>query len=397
MKKISRNVIPLIMIIFFIIGLAACSSNANDNRKEEKIPQKQIKNIILFIGDGMGRNQVKFGEYSFDRKLSFTNSDSFTVVDTYSLGGLTDSAAAATAMATGTLTENSFIGINPKNPDKEFVTIMDIAQKYGKSTGIITTEFLTGATPMGFMGHGNRGDDDLLVKTASKSNIDFIAFDNVYPDAYVEIFTEQGYTVINDYEKIAETSGKIFAPLPIRPLEIEGENLITLADVVKAALDKLSKNENGFFLMAEGAHIDHAGHSNDTEYLLRELMGFDEGVRAAIEWAKDRDDTAIFITADHETGGFVMEDFPENDKYNAMVSDDGGYTYHPKYYRWTSGSHTATDVGLWVFGVDIDFRDFADIAVVKTNPERIKNCELFYIWQDMIIGHEFNSPTKQAD
>lgn len=394
MKKHIRCIIPFTIIICFLIGITSCADNTNKQWQNGKIPQKKIKNIILLIGDGMGRNQVKFGGYSFEKDLCFIDADSYTVVDTYSLNGVTDSAAAATAYSTGILTENGCVAINPHNPEEEYETIMDFAKKYGKSTGIITTEYMTGATPMGFMGHGTRSDDERLTDTASKSNIDLIAFDNSYNSAYVDKFEAEGYMVINDYEQIASASGKVIAPLPIRPLEIEGENLVTLADVLKVSIEKLSKNENGFFLMAEGAHIDHGGHNNDTDYMLRELKGFNEGVSAVLEWAKGRDDTVIFITADHETGGFVLDEIPEGDRYNAVISDDGGYTYRPKYYRWTSDSHTGNDVGLWVFGVDIDFEDYTDRGALVSNPSRIKNSEVNYIWRDMIIGHNFSCPVK---
>lgn len=390
MRSPFRNILSIILFVAFFIGISGCASHNPIKWIEDTAHNKEIKNIILFIGDGMGRNQVKFGEYAFGKQLSFTNTDSFTLVNTYSIANeITDSAAASTAIATGILTKGGFVSVNHSNPEEEYETIIDFAKKYGKSTGIITTEYLTGATPMGFMGHGTRDDDDALTQTGSKSGVDLIAFDNSNESEYVDKYEAEGYAVVTDYKKIATSSGKIIAPLSIRPLEIEGEDLVTLKDVVVPALEKLSKNENGFFIIIEGAHIDHAGHSNDTDYLLRELQGFDEGVNAAIEWANKRDDTAIFVTADHETGGFIMEDFPDGDRYNAMVSDDGGYTYHPKYYRWTSDSHTGTHVGLWVIGVDIDFEDYSGIAVTKGDNTILKNTEINFIWRDMIIGHKF--------
>lgn len=78
----------------------------------------------------------------------------------------------------------------------------------------------------------------------------------------------------------------------------------TLKEMTDKALEILSKDKDGFFLMVEGGQIDWAGHSNDAGSMLHEMIKFDETVNAVYQWAKDRDDTLIIVTADHETGSF---------------------------------------------------------------------------------------------
>jgi alkaline phosphatase len=78
----------------------------------------------------------------------------------------------------------------------------------------------------------------------------------------------------------------------------------SLKEMTVKALDVLSKDKDGFFLMVEGGQIDWAGHSNDAGTMLHEMIKFDEAVNSVYEWAKGRDDTLIVVTADHETGSF---------------------------------------------------------------------------------------------
>ena len=79
---------------------------------------------------------------------------------------------------------------------------------------------------------------------------------------------------------------------------------ISIPEITKQTLTKLSKNPNGFFMMVEEGQIDWAGHANDAGTLLHEVLQMDRTFEAIYEWAKDRDDTLVIVTADHETGGF---------------------------------------------------------------------------------------------
>ena len=114
-----------------------------------------IKNVIIIIGDGMGLNHVKAGELYEGKDYAFTswhqttvNTDSFDGEGRYTL---TDSAAGGTAIATGVVTWNGFVGVDPYGDD--LPTVMDRAKELGKATAVISTDAVYGATPASFSGH----------------------------------------------------------------------------------------------------------------------------------------------------------------------------------------------------------------------------------------------------
>ena len=159
---------------------------------------------------------------------------------------------------------------------------------------------------------------------------------------------------------------------------MSAEGAIAFDRVVYEALEYLSKDEDGFFLMAEGSHIDHGGHSNDISYMLRELLAFDDGVKAVLEWAKDRDDTVVIVTADHETGG--LELYGDITEETLFELDETGYRTY-KNFEWTTTGHSATDVYCFVNGADIDFASYS-----FGTDERIKNTDIFQIMKDLLEG-----------
>ena len=344
------------------------------------------KNVILMIGDGMGPEQIKAGEIYKGEALAMQGFPYKTTVETRSNSDvITDSAASATALATGKRTTNGMVGKDPNYLNLE--TIVDIASGMGKRTGIIATEELYGATPMGFSGHAyNRNDKSCLLESAATtSNVNLFA-SYVMDVVYQSIFTDAGYTNIASVEDISDsTSEKVFGSYAIRadaPSMSANANRVALDKLVTEALEYLSQDEDGFFLMAEGSHIDHGGHNNDMTCMLQELLAFDDAVQAVLEWAEGRDDTVVIVTADHETGGLELKE----SAYTALnfletVSTDGGMTYAPKHYAWTTTSHSATDVNFYVNGANVDFRNYS-----FGSSARIKNTDVFKIMKQLLQG-----------
>ena len=346
----------------------------------------KAKNVILLIGDGMGPEQIKAGEIYKGEALTMQGFPYKTTVQTRSaLDEITDSAASATALATGKRTINGMVGKDPNYLNLE--TIVDIASGMGKRTGVISTEELYGATPMGFSSHAyNRNDTACLLQTAATTgNVNLFA-SYVMDEAYQNVFTAAGYEKIADVDGISNsTSDKVFGSYVIRadaPTMSANANRVAFDRVITEALDYLSKDEDGFFLMAEGAHVDHGGHNNDMTYMLSELLAFDDGVKAALEWAKDRDDTVVIVTADHETGGLELKD----SAYTALnfletTSYDNGMTYVPVHYAWTTTSNSATDVNFYINGADIAFNTYS-----FGSNSRIKNVDVFKIMKKLLQG-----------
>ena len=366
-------------------GSGKGESEAEESNGSIVLEASEVKNVILFIGDGMGPEQVKFGEIMKEDKLSFQEFPYSTTVNTNSLDGMggyttTDSAAAATALATGVLTKNGRIGFGPDR-DVPLETIMDVAQGLGKRTGVITTEGLNGATPMGFSSHAvDRGLDRILLEEASKtSGINFFASDATNDS---NCFTKAGYSVISGldtYDAVKEDEN-IYCNMMIKAgVDEDSEKYETFHETVMTALDFLSKDEDGFVLMAEGAHIDHGGHNNDIDYMVEELLAFDLGVEAALKWAKGRTDTVIIVTADHETGDLHLLDGITKDNYRDMKTTNG-FDYEKIYYYWGSTGHSDAHVGFYVNGKDIKFNRYSQF----NDEGLIKNTDVFNIIKDLL-------------
>ena len=179
-------------------------------------------------------------------------------------------------------------------------------------------------------------------------------------------------------------SWKKIRPLGVMSTAVRGDVVLTWEKVLSAdgyivyeALEYLSQDEDGFFLMAEGSHIDHGGHDNDIRYMLDELLAFDLAVETALAWAKDRNDTVVIVTADHETGGLQLADGITTDIIRAIYDDKS--VKESLYYSWTTTGHTPTDVYCFVNGADINFEEYSSF----NDKYRIKNTDIFYIIQDL--------------
>ncbi len=391
MKKTWRRWLALTAAGMMTLSMTACEDltgkltglfgggTASESAADEGIILKNVtkaKNVILMIGDGMGPQQIEAGALFKDDLLCMQRFPYMTTVETRSLDSTTDSAAAATALATGTRTSNGMVG--KYNTYEELTTIVDIAASLGKRTGVIATEEIYGATPMGFSGHSNSRNNraELLESAATSSNVNLFA-SSVITDADMRYFTEGGYTTVNAADDISEaTQEKIVGSYAINPVAepmFAKGGVVSFDRLVTEALEYLSKDEDGFFLMAEGSHIDHGGHNNDIAYMLEELISFDNGVQAVLEWAEGRDDTVVIVTADHETGGLLVDGEATHD--DMMLAYDGiGYCY-----RWTTTGHTSTDVNCYINGADIDFSSYS----FGTNG-RIKNTDVFKIMKSLM-------------
>ena len=365
-KNLQKVIAGCLAALCTVAAFSGCgASNSSITLKEVN---GKAKNVILFIGDGMGPAQVLAGELFKGEPLCIQQFPYSTMVETLSYGDtVTDSAAGATALATGSRTVNGYIGILPNFIELD--TIMDIAHDLGKRTGVLATEPITGATPMGFLSHANnRNDSATLIEEAAAGTVDLVAS---YTIGGVDTmrFEEGGYTVKMSVDDISEaTETRIFGSYNIVAAAESGsaDEAVAFDRLVTEALEYLSKDEDGFVLMAEGSHIDHGGHANDIDYMLEELLAFDAAVYAAVQWAKDRDDTVIIVTADHETGGLTLA---------------RGATHETLFdkYMWTTTAHTAADVYCKINGANIDFSQYS-----FGSADRIKNTDIFEIMKSLI-------------
>ena len=344
-----------------------------------------VKNVILMIGDGMGVQQTSLAmlyrqlrkstrpELSLEKLM---NSKNFGLMRTSSYGDIvTDSAAAATTMACGIKTLNEVIGMDPNGYACE--TILEKAAKMGKATGLVTTSRLTHATPAGFASHQvfRKMENEIAEDIIEEHDVNVLLsggtrhFIPQYKDEVNQIPMKasdlaeckdmakpvDGKSKRKDQKNLiasAKSKGYKFvcnkAQLEKVPLKkdtkllglfsytvfpmIQERNAINslpdLAQMTKTALDILQKDEDGFFLMVEGALIDYAGHDNDAGAMLQETLDFDQAIGVAMDFVDKNPDTLLIVTADHETGGFG---FAYGKKINFEMALPSGLHYKKPY------------------------------------------------------------------
>lgn len=318
-----------------IICLSFCFSACGNNFKIE-LPSS-IKNVILLIGDGMGINHLENAKLFFDiDKFSFEEFSSYEATTYSKNNAVTDSAAAATALATGNKTTNGSVS---RLEGKDLEHIMSLAQKKGKKTGVITTDTLNGATPACFSSHANsRYDTNDIIDGQILSNIDILLgkSNDSYAQRQTE-FEDNGYSYVSSVEDLLGcTKGqKIVANISnINSIyNTTLSNQSDFSEITKFTLNHLD-NENGFCLMIENAYIDKFSHSNNLYSSLCEVRSFSDTVQAVLDFCQGRNDTAVLITADHETGGLIKAENKE-DLTNSL---------------YTTESHTAANVPLYFYG-----------------------------------------------
>nr|WP_281421339.1 alkaline phosphatase [Hymenobacter profundi] len=278
-------------------------------------PRKPIKNIILMIGDGMGPAQVTGGLLANHGRLFMQQAQAtgFSITQNQ-YGKITDSAASATAMATGHKTYNAAIGVDSLG--HKFRSIMWDAREHGKSTGIVVACELTDATPACFaVTHPNRNDQEAIAAKYLSAPIDFMYAGGLryftqrqdHADLLPQ-WRQKGYQVVTKPSDIATITGpKAVALLAENgPPAVAERTAAYINQGVDKALEVLSKNKNGFFLMIEGSQIDDAGHFNNATQNVQEVLDFDQQVGKAFRFAAANGETLVIVTADHETGGYSI-------------------------------------------------------------------------------------------
>ncbi len=273
-----------------------------------------VKNVIFMIGDGMSLMHAYSAWTANKGKLFLENADFIGLQKTYCADNLiTDSAASGTAMATGRKTNKGYVGVGPNG--ESLKTICEYASDKGLSTGVIATCRLVDATPADFSVENiDRDKEEEIAASYVNCGIDFILGGglkyftkredgkNLLPD-----FEKNGYQVVTSMEDLKNvTSGKVFAPVAEVDMAKPAERGDELWLGTKKALDILSKDKDGFFLMVEGSMIDDYGHFNDLPHLMEEIADFDKTVGKVFDWATTHPGTLVVVTADHETGGLTL-------------------------------------------------------------------------------------------
>ncbi len=343
-KKILTISITLILSLYSFAGL---SDNVSDDFAQDK-----YKNVILMIGDGMSFNNLEAtklyrtnGYLAMEKMPVKASSD----IDSYIIP-YTDSAAGGTALATGmrvwinSVAVFPFLPIAPQDISVP-VTLCELAKANGMAAGVVTTDETSGATPSSFSAHTiARGNEKDISNDQLRSDIDLI-WGGASESINKENTAENGYTYVSsETEMNALSAGsKSFAQFSFSDLKnvTNKYDTPTVEEMTTKAIEILSADEHGFFLMVEGACIDKFAHDNEMEGMTLSAEEFDKAVAAALDFAEKDGETLVVVTADHGTGG--------------MKSDGKGG------YKFTWGQHDFEDVPVYVSAEDAGFINGAEI------------------------------------
>ena len=312
------------------------------------------KNIIIMFADGAGPTQWDFGAYSSRvlRGQPFATTD--VVFRQGALGLLTtsphdayvtDSAAAASAMATGVKVANGAISIAPDGTSPR--TVMEAAKASGKRVGLVTTATVYDATPAAFAVHAkSRRDSQSIVDQFLALEPDVLmggGAEYFLPKGVpggkrtdgkdvIAAFRARGHQVVRTPAELTAAAGpKLLALFSDDDMDFEIDRdpkaEPTTAEMAAAALKALGQGSpDGFVLLVENENTDTAGHHNDVATLMRALWAFDDAVKVALEFQRRHPDTLVIVTGDHETGGFsptyALKDLAKTDRGNRFYAGD---------------------------------------------------------------------------
>ncbi len=343
MTGIEKKPLPItsLLILFTLISLNSCFFPSYPDRDYKVIS----KNTILIIGDGMGDEQIKaagYYEYGETGHLSFEDFPYKTHMTTYSANSpITDSAASASAMATGEKVNN---GVLSMDGNTELLTLLEIARDEGKMTGLVSTATIVHATPAAFASHTiDRSNYNEIGRQYMNRSRPDVIFGGGDVNLSVTMAELQDYRVS---QNATELSGLDYAPgdkyfgffgTGYMPYMYDGtDSLPELSDMAMKALDLLEESDTGFFLMIEAGRIDHAGHANDLIRNIYEVLELSDTVSRVIDWASGKNDTVVIVTADHETGGLT-------------VLNNNGIHNLPD-VSWSTTGHTDVNVPVYIWG-----------------------------------------------
>lgn len=274
--------------------------------------QVRSKNVILFIGDGTGLAEMFAGYTANKGALNIFQMKQVGLSKTQSTDNYhTDSAAGGSALGTGSKTHNRAIGMD--NTYVSIPVLPEVLAPKGIQSGVIVTEEITGATPGSFYGHTPDRDSTYTLNRQLLSSKLQLAVGGGREELERDGGTALSDAGIQMYDNLDSWD----PAMKKRTLVILSDKVVTsmrngrgayLKTALKKALQQLNASGKGFFLMVEGSRIDHGGHFNDLDYLVREMLDFDDAIGEALRFADKDKQTTVIVTADHETSGLALMD-----------------------------------------------------------------------------------------
>lgn len=346
---LSKRIGALMVVLLLLSIIIKHEISANGGISFPQPISNRPRNIVLMIGDGMGLPQISMLFANRSKEQIFRYFPVVGFQKTQSADNLvTDSAAGATAMATGFKTTNHSIALDSQGTIIK--TILEEASERGLSTGLVVTSSIVHATPAAFVSHSTtRFHYEDIAEYFVKSNVDLLIgggkkyFYRREKDErnLIQEMKKNGFAVYDYFHSnlfnLHPSPAKRFVfftaenqPLPA----VQGRDYLPYA--AEMAIDFLKKrSDKGFFLMLEGSQIDWACHSNQAQMLEQEMLDFEKTIDAVLKLAVADGETLVIVTADHETGGMGLNQGASGTKIQAAFATNG---------------HTASMVPVFAFG-----------------------------------------------
>jgi alkaline phosphatase len=327
-------------LLFLIVFLGITSTFAQ---------AKAIKNIIFMIPDGTSidvlalarwyNNALPLAVDPYIRGLVKTHcsdtpiGDSAPTSSTYSTGHLSRTGFVATYPDSVMLGYN-IVATDPKRQFSPMFTMLEAAKLQQKSTGLVFTCYFPHATPADFSAHSQHRDNyDLLSRQMVYNNIDVVfggGSSFLKPDKRTDkldlakVLNENKITLLQTPSQMQAFSGNrvwgLFAPQALKnDLDRNPAEEPSLAEMTKKAIELLSQNKNGFFMMVEGSKVDWSAHDNDPIGMVTEFLAFDKAVKVALDFAKADGNTLVIVVPDHGNSGISIGNSKCNNGYDELT------------------------------------------------------------------------------
>ena len=386
LRRITATVTAGALAAVTVTTIAADASNE----------RQRARSVIFVNGDGMGpahREAARLALEGFDGRLvmdSLPVSGQLTTSPDDPASAITDSAAGATAWTIGQRTYNGSIGYDVHK--KPVRTLGVDAKRAGKATGLVTTAQVTDATPAAWFSNvpDRAQQDEIARQYLQVTKPDVIlgggedwwlpaGTPGAFPDKPAEDTTEaskgtkgnlieqakkDGYTYVTSASQLKAAHGDkllgLFSNEEMFQQRPEGQGdvyspVVPLADMTTKALSRLSKDEDGFFLLVEEEAVDEFAHDNNGTRMLQAMGELEKAVAVAKAYVARHPDTLLIVTGDHECGGLTVEDTATTDESGDGVSkEDGPFAVagSPRKFNldWTTPNHTGVDVPVTAAG-----------------------------------------------
>ena len=380
-------------MLVFGSAAPAVAANNNGDKSTDGNSNKKINNVIVMVPDGCDQDIQTLARWYSGEDLQLDSMVS-GMVKTYMADSIiTDSASAATAFSTGYKTSNGFLSVGPRNDtllttldESEMAeayvplaTVLEGAKLEGKATGLVATSEIPHATPAAFASHSHSRKlyDDIVeqmvyedVDVVLAGGEDFLYAQRQDGENLIEVLESRDYQFVTTADELEDVeSGKVwgmFAGAAMSPEMSRTDEEPTIAEMTTKAIELLSDDQDGFFLMVEGSQVDWAGHANDPLYMVTDFLAFDEAVEVAVDFAEQDGHTLVIVFPDHNCGGMTIgtqgtsyTDLTVEELLGPLNGEEGTVEI-----GWTSGGHTGGDVPLWSYGPDrpIGLLDNTDLA-----------------------------------